>query len=120
MSLTIKKTNRKYREYSQESYVEFAVNYIENNYASISVDDISRTIGIHRSHLASIFKKQMGISPQEYLLRCRMTESCRLLRETNLPIQNVAARVGYDNPLTFSKMFKKTKGMSPREYRNAH
>ena len=40
-----------------------------------------------------------------------------LLRTTELPIQEVAKRSGYDNPLTFTKMFKKTYGVSPREYR---
>lgn len=114
-----KKANRKYREFSQENHVESAITYIELNYASITVEDIAKAIGIHRSHLASIFKKQMGVSPQTYLLNYRMKEGCSLLRETQLPIQEIAEMVGYDNPLTFSKIFKKMIGVSPREYRNS-
>lgn len=114
-----KRVKKKYREYSQENYVSYAVSLIESNYGMLQVEDIAKAIGIHRSHLASIFKKQMGVSPQEYLLGYRIKKACSLLRETQLPIQEIAAMVGYDNPLTFSKIFKKFKGLSPRDYRNA-
>lgn len=114
-----RKFSRIDRNYSPESYVDYAVSYIETNYATINVEDVAKAMGIHRSHLSSLFKKQMGISPQEYLLSRRMREGCQLLRETELPIQQIAEMVGYENPLTFSKVFHKRIGVSPKSYRNA-
>ena len=77
-------------------------------------------IGINRSYFTAIFKKLVGVSPQEYLLSYRMEESMKLLTECDLPIKTIAASVGYDNPLTFSKIFKNRFGCSPQNYRKEH
>ena len=105
-------------EYAPDIYVQYAVDFINENYATAKITDVAGYIGIHRSYLTSIFKKKMGISPQEYLLQCRLKHSNRLLLETDLPIQEVSREVGYDNPLTFSKVFKRFYGVSPRKFRN--
>lgn len=104
-------------DYSPNVYVEHAVDYIHYNYNRIRVNDIANYIGITRSYLTHIFKKQLQVSPQKYLLTYRLEQSCRLLRSTNLSIQEIAEQVGYENPLTFSKIFKNTYGYSPRNYR---
>lgn len=104
-------------DYSPSVYVEHAVEYIHYNYNRIRVNDIAEYIGITRSYLTHIFKKQLQVSPQEYLLTYRLEQSCRLLRATDLPIQDIAKRVGYENPLTFSKIFKNAYGCSPKNYR---
>jgi AraC family transcriptional regulator of arabinose operon len=107
-------------EYAPDVYVNHAIDFIVNNYATIKVNDIARYIGINRSYLTNIFKKKMEISPQEYLLRYRLNVGCKLLLETQLPIQGVARKIGYENPLTFSKMFKSVYGISPSQYRLQH
>ena len=104
-------------EYAPDVYVELALDFIRNNYTTVKVSDVADYIGIHRSYLTSIFKKKVGISPQEYLMQYKLKQSQRLLLETQLPIQEVALRVGYDNPLTFSKIFKNEYGASPKNYR---
>ena len=104
-------------EYSADIYVEYAVNYIRANYASVKISDVANYIGIHRSYLTSIFKKKMGISPQEYLMQCRMKTACDLLLDSNLNVQEISQRVGYDNSLTFSKVFKTYYGVSPKHFR---
>lgn len=106
------------REYAPDMYVQYAVDFIDENYASARISDVAGYIGIHRSYLTSIFKKKLGISPQEYLLQCRMKHSNRLLLETDLPVQEISREVGYDNPLTFSKVFKRYFGVSPRRFRS--
>lgn len=100
-----------------DMYVDYAVELIKKNYSHITVEELAQYVGINRSYLSDIFKKKLGMPPQHYLVRYRMDRGGELLRTTELPIQEVAKRSGYDNPLTFTKMFKKTYGVSPREYR---
>ena len=105
-------------DYTPDVYVDYAVNYIRGNYTTAKVSDVARYIGVHRSYLTSIFKKKMGISPQEYLMQCKLNMARRLLTETELPIQDISYRVGYANPLTFSKVFKNEYGISPKHFRD--
>lgn len=102
---------------SHELYVDRALEYMHLHYDNIRIADVAELVGINRSYLTSIFKEKMGISPQQYLLKYRMTMACHLLKTTALSIQDIAHRVGYDNPLTFSKMFHNTYNCSPSHYR---
>lgn len=111
-----KRENNQY-DYSGDTYVEYAVSIINHNYDHIKINDIAQYIGINRSYLTSIFKKKMNVSPQEYLVSYRLKRGAELLRTTSLSIQDISVSVGYDNPLTFSKMFKQTYGLSPKNYR---
>ena len=105
------------REYSAEVYVQRAINFIDMNYATIRVSDVVEFIGFTRSYFTTIFRKHAGVSPQEYLLQCRFKNGCRLLTETDYPVQRIAEQVGYEDPLAFSKAFKKIYKMSPTAYR---
>lgn len=104
-------------DFSPDLYVQYAVQFIHMNYSHIKVNDIANYIGINRSYLTTIFKNKLNVSPQEYLVTYRLNKGKQLLRTTDLSIQEIAARIGYDNPLTFSKMFKNAYGKSPRYYR---
>lgn len=106
-------------DYPYKIYVEQAMDYIQRNFKStVRINDIAGYIGIDRSYLTSIFKKVLEISPQEYLVRYRMEQAEILLKESETSVGEIAYQVGYADPLTFSKMFKKYKGVSPTEYRN--
>ena len=105
------------RELSADVYVDYAVTFILSNSANVKISDVARYIGINRSYLTSIFKKKMGVSPQEYLMQCKLDRACQLLRDTDASIQDISRRVGYDNPLTFFKIFRTRFGRSPTAYR---
>lgn len=107
-----------HHDYPYQIYVDHALQYIRDNYSTIKVNDIADYIGINRSYLTSIFKKEVNVSPQEYLLQYRLKKAAQMLRNTNLSVQEIAESVGYENPLTFSKIFKQTYGLSPKNYRN--
>ena len=66
-----------------------------------------------------LFKECMGISPYAYYLSLRMENAARLLADTDLKIKDIAECSGYRDPLYFTQAFRKTFGMTPREYRNA-
>lgn len=103
-----------------DGYVEYAVNFIQANSATAKVSDVAHNIGIHRSYLTSIFRKKLGLSPQEYLMRVKLEKARRLLLDSEASIQEVSQMVGYENPLTFSKCFKNRYGVSPRAFRTEH
>ena len=105
-------------EVPTETYVKYAADYIRVNYATAKVSDVAKYIGIHRSYLTSIFKAKMGVSPQEYLIQCKVKQAASLLINTDNPIQEISHQIGYDNPLTFSKSFKNFYGVSPKHYRD--
>ena len=91
---------------------------INNNYSSnIKISDIAKYVGLNRSYFSNLFTKTLGISPQEYLLSLRIEKACTLLEDLQLTIGEVSIKVGYTDQLTFSKIFKKTKGVSPKLYR---
>ena len=98
-------------------YVRRTVDTINSLYMTpITVESIAANLGIDRRYLARIFKTSMGISMQEYLIKVRMEQAEKLLRD-KLPINLVSDLVGYSDPFHFSKMFKKYYGISPSRYK---
>lgn len=92
--------------------------YIDQNYTlPITLEDLSETFYISKHHLAHLFKQQTGTSPIRYMIDRRMEEACHLLSETNYPVSKIATMVGYDNPVYFSQLFKRLKGVSPQSFR---
>lgn len=101
-----------------EFYAREAVVYIEHNYAqNITVEDIAKKCKLDRSYFGKVFKKVVGQSPQEFLIRYRMAKAADALIIDNDTIGDVGASVGYPSLLHFSRAFKSVYGMSPREYR---
>ncbi|NIK76722.1 AraC-like DNA-binding protein [Paenibacillus castaneae] len=103
---------------AKDLYVRKAIDYIHMNYYSkISISELAKLIGIDRIYLSSLFKEVVQLSPQMYLLHYRMNKACDLMNNPQLSISDISHSVGYNDPLLFSKMFKKIKGISPTHYR---
>lgn len=101
-----------------ENYLRKALQYIDMNYSEkISISQIANYVGIDRKYLHYIFKKKLDIGPQQYLITFRMFKASIFLEDKNLSIADISKIVGYENPLNFSKMFKKIIGVSPKEYK---
>ena len=102
----------------QDLYIREAMTYIEQNYQNgITVEDIARQTGLNRSYFGKIFKSATDKSPQQYLIDFRMTKAAQLLKLTALSVGEVGRAVGYPNQLHFSRAFKSTFGLCPREWR---
>ncbi|MCZ8522291.1 MULTISPECIES: AraC family transcriptional regulator [Paenibacillus] len=103
-----------------EGYVARAVAYIETNYSrSMTVEELAAELGLHRKYAAKLFKEALGVPPRQFLLQYRMEQAALLLSREGLSVAEVAHSVGYRDPLLFSRMFKKVKGLSPQRFRQA-
>ena len=108
-----------YKDKELHTYIQDALNFINSNYMhSITVQEIADYVNLSRSYLYKMFIKNLGISPQRYLINLRMYKATLLLKGTKFPIGEVANSVGYSDSLLFSKTFSKHFSMSPLNYRN--
>lgn len=106
--------NKSYRQ----NYIEKAVDFISSNYSrQVKVSDIARHVGLDRSYFSYIFRESLNMSPQEYLIKFRMKKASELLRGTTFSIGDIARSVGYNDPLCFSKAFRRFLQVSPSDYR---
>lgn len=98
--------------------VYLAVDCIEKNYSSdLRVSTLAKAACTSESNLYALFKKNFGISPIAYLNRYRLSAATQLLAETDMSISAIGAEIGINDPLYFSKLFKKIYEVSPRDYR---
>ena len=108
-----------YKDKELHTYIQDALNFINSNYMhSITVQEIADYVNLSRSYLYKMFIKNLGISPQRYLINLRMYKATLLLKGTKFPIGEVANSVGYSDSLLLSKTFSKHFSMSPLNYRN--
>ena len=105
----------------QDSAVRAALENIQQSPAAPwTVAQLAAASGLSRTAFAREFRTLVGEPPMTYLNRWRMTIAAQLLRETDLPIESVAERVGYGSPFAFGKAFKRSMGDAPGAYRRAH
>ena len=97
------------------TYTRHALQYIHAHYQeSIHLGSAAEHVNVSKSHLSKVFKKDIGCAFNEYLIAYRMNAAHALLREGTYKVYEVASRVGYSDIVHFSKMFKKTFGISPK------
>lgn len=95
-----------------------AVTYFHSNYnLSINIEDYAKQHGMSVSWFIRNFKDYTGATPAQYILSLRISNAQSLLESTTYNITEIASIVGYDNPLYFSRLFKKHCGVSPKEFR---
>lgn len=107
-------------ELSDNLYISKAIDYIKANYQSqVTVQEIADYVSLNRSYLTTIFQKNVHFSPQQFLIKHRITKATELLVDTDYPIRNIAYSCGYTNEFAFTKAFKKVIGLTPSEYRRS-
>ena len=96
-----------------------AINHNLNN-ADLSVDKIADEVGISRVHLHRKMKELTGQTPHDFIRNIRMKKAATLLASADMNVSEVMYACGFSNAASFSTVFKKMYGMSPREYMNEH
>jgi len=102
----------------QEEHVEKAASYIQMNYMlPINVEDVVSFIRLDRTYLSKIFHMYKGKTLTDYITFVRISQAKTLLERTNYSAKEIASYVGFKDECYFSRVFKKTCGTSPLEYR---
>lgn len=81
---------------------------------------LAESAKLSKHHFSAMYKKLTGYSPIKHFIHMKMEHACFLLDSTALSVGEIAAELGYDDALYFSRLFKKVLGMSPKNYRNSH
>jgi len=101
-------------------HVTKAIKWIEVNYSrNMTIEEISDFVGLNRKYFSKLFKQSIGMSPQNFLIELRFNRACELMKNPYLSIGEISRSVGYADPLLFSRVFKKFKGLPPNSYRKS-
>lgn len=98
--------------------LESVLKYIEENLSeNLSIEEITKQTYISKTSLYLLFKSNFNMTVSEYINSQRVKEATKLLKTTDLDIEDIAIEVGFSSQSYFSKTFKKIKGVSPIQYR---
>lgn len=98
--------------------INVLIEYINNHLSeNIDLNRLAELSGFSRWHFHRVVSAFLGEPVGSFIMRMRIETAARLLRYTDLPIQEISWRVGYDAPSSLSKLFKQFYGISPNEYR---
>lgn len=81
------------------------------------LDELAASAHVSAAHYSALFRRHTGFAPIDFLIRLRVQHACRLLDTTELPVAEVAERVGYQDPYYFTRCFRRVMGCAPRRYR---
>ncbi len=99
----------------------YLLTYIQNYYHKhLTLDSLSDFSGISKPHLIRLFRKYVGCTPREYILRLQIENAKQLLESTALTIKQIGIMVGIEDANYFSRFFKSRAGLSPQDWRTAH
>jgi len=104
---------------AKEDTVDIAIKYMQENIEKmLKLEDIASSIYLSTAQFSSKFKSKTGYSPMVYFNHLKMQRACQLLQFTDLRIKEIAMEFGFEDPYYFSRLFTKTMGVSPTDYRN--
>lgn len=109
------KKEEKEKEFN--AIVETSINYITENYQSqITLDELAAITFTNKCYLVTLFKKETGLSPIQFLIQHRVNQACALL-QTNMTVTEICYKVGFAELTNFLVRFKRITGVTPTEFR---
>lgn len=97
-----------------------AAAFMENHYMEdITIEQVLEISHYSQRHFIRLFSAAYNTTPQKYLTNIRIRRACALLKESSLPITEIALRCGFSDSNYFSRAFRKSNGITPTQYRNA-
>lgn len=108
--------NENIKEGREERIVDI-MNYLKNHYKDVTLDELAENFNLSKPYLSKYIKENAGITFQEAVKKARMKKARTLLKESNQTVESIAASVGYENVEHFNRLFKKSYGMTPVQFR---
>jgi len=103
---------------SRDERLTEITNYIQKNYTSVTLDDLSEKFYLSKPYLSKYIKEKSGMTFGDILKKVRMKKARAMLKGTGMTVESIAESVGYQNVEHFNRLFKKTYNMTPVQYRN--
>lgn len=104
------------KEGREERIVEI-MRYVQSHYKDVTLEELSDQFHLSTPYLSKYIKEHTGSTFQETVKKARMKKARSMLRETNQTVESIAADVGYETVEHFNRLFKKTYGMTPVQFR---
>lgn len=102
---------------SNEKNLEYAVNYLRENYRDkVVLSECAKQLHISYDYFQHKFKAYTGVSPRRFLIERRLEAAVKMLENTQLPCTEIAWRAGFSTSAQFSALFRREKGISPLQY----
>jgi AraC-like DNA-binding protein len=104
-----------HKEYAFSSKV---IHYMQEQIErSLSLDQLAAYFKYSPSHFSMLFREETGMSPIHYFIQLKMQKACQYIVLTNMKLNEIAVKLGFDEPAYFSRIFTKIMGLSPSAYR---
>lgn len=104
------------KEGREERIVDI-MHYVQTHYKDVTLEELSDNFHLSKPYLSKYIKEHTGATFQEAVKKARMKKARTMLKETNQTVERIAAGVGYETVEHFNRLFKKTYGMTPIQYR---
>lgn len=101
----------------REDRIVEIISHIRNDYKNVTLETLSETFHLSKPYLSKYIKEKAGMTFQEAVKKERMKKARTLLKETDQTVETIAAEVGYENVEHFNRLFRKSYGMTPVQYR---
>lgn len=103
---------------SNSDKIERVKKFVERNcFKDVSLKDAADSVYLSPKYLSRIFKQKAGVSFNQYKLGVKIENAKKLLKDTSYTVNQISYKLGYKNPESFMRMFKKSEGVTPTEYR---
>ena len=111
----------KYPQHQAENtfFISLATHFMNENIENrLTLKELASHFGYSESYMYRLFYKETHFAPMNYFLHMKIKRACQLLRNTNLKVNQISFKLGFEDPYYFSRIFKKIVGQSPKDYRN--
>lgn len=110
-----------YSDVRHTNLIHHCIQHIGAHYQErLTLEETARVVCLSPDYLSRIFRQETGIGFRQYLNNVRITKAKELIRTTNLRLTDISQMAGYDDQSYFTKVFKRTTGISPNEYAKKH
>ena len=102
---------------NSDMYFQYAKNYIKANvYRAVRVSELVNILGITQPYLYKIFERNCGMSPKQYIDNYKVNIAKEMLLEDCVSVFEIGRSLGFEDPLVFSRFFKRNIGISPSQF----